>query len=415
MGLRTAKRPLRHGHRRAIAAIAMLALPICVDSGSSVSAAPSQRLAAKRAAVTAPEVGNVAPAVGPPSGGTAVVIGGSNFAGTTAVDFGSTPASFIVKTAGRIEAIAPPGAEGTVDVTVTSPEGTSAVGRSDHYSYVPPGPAVVEVTPAEGSVEGGRTVQILGAHFEGAMAVSFGGSNASFQVVSSEHISVTTPPGPAPDVDVRVTTPEGTSPISSRDRYHYTSKFIEISKVSPNKGPAAGSTVVAITGEEFHGVTDVMFGSQSATSFTANPNGVSITAVAPPQTAEQVAISVVTTFGTSEPEYCARNKPSRRKCAVRDRYKFQEPEITSLAPSTGPRIGGTSVTIAGSGFGISSGETEFLFGKSPATSVECSSSAGCTATAPASSKAGTALLKVTVHSNEPRSSKKSKAIGFTYE
>jgi hypothetical protein len=414
MGFRTPKRPQEHGLRRAIAAIAMLVALICVGSSPSVSAA-SQRFSAKLAAVTAPEVGNVAPAVGPPSGGTSVVIGGSNFIGVTSVDFGSTPASFTVKTAGTIEAIAPPGAEGTIDVTVTSPEGTSATGRFDHFSYVPPGPSVVEVTPAEGSVEGGRTVQILGAHFEGATAVSFGGSSATFQVASSEHVSVTTPPGPAPEVNVRVTTPEGTSPISPRDRYHYTSKFIEISKVSPNKGPAAGGTVVAITGEEFHGVTDVMFGSQSATSFTTNPNGVSITAVAPAQTAEQVAISVVTTFGTSEPEYCARNKARRRNCAVRDHYKFQEPEITSFTPSAGPRAGGTSVTIAGSGFGTSPGETEVLFGKTPATSVECASSGSCTALAPASSKAGTALLKVTVHSNEPKSSKKNKALGFTYE
>jgi hypothetical protein len=177
----------------------------------------------------------------------------------------------------------------------------------------------------------------------------------------------------------------------------------------------ARRTVVAIAGEELHGVTDVMFGSRSATSFTTNPDGESIMAVAPAQTAEQVAISVVTAFGTSEPEYCARNKVHRRKCAVRDHYKFQEPEITSLAPSAGPRVGGTKVTIAGSGFGVSPGETEFLLGIAPATSVECSSSASCTAIAPASSKAGTALLKVTVHSNEPKSSKKSKAIGFIYE
>jgi hypothetical protein len=392
----------------------VLSVLACLGSGSTASAV-SQRLSAKLTAVTAPEVGNVVPAVGPPSGGTAVVIGGSNFSGATAVDFGSTPASFTVKTPGRIEAIAPPGTEGTVDVTVTGPEGTSAAGRADHFSYVPPGPSVVEVTPDEGTVEGGRTVQLLGAHLDAASAVSFGGASAAFQVISSEHLSVTTPPGPAPDVDVRVTTPEGTSPVSPRDRYHYTSKFIEISKVSPNKGPASGGTIVTITGEELHGVTDVMFGSQHARSFTTNPDGDSVVAVAPAQTAERAAISVVTTFGTSEPEYCQRNKKSRRTCAVRDYYKFQEPEVSSLTPSAGPRAGGTSVTITGSGFGLDPGETELFFGKVPATSVECSSSSTCTAIAPASAKAVTALLKVTVQSNEPKTSKKNGAAGFRYE
>lgn len=399
---------------RAVASIATGSVLISLGSGSAASAVP-QRLSAKLAAVMSPEVSNVAPAVGPPAGGTAVGIGGRNFGGATEVDFGSTPASFTVKTATRIEAIAPPGAEGTVDVTVTGPEGTSAVGRFDHFSYVPPGPSVVEVTPAEGQVEGGRTVQILGANLTGATAVSFGGSSAAFQVDSSEHITATTPPGTAPDVDVRVTTPEGISPIEPGDQYHYTSKFIEISKVSPDKGPAAGGTIVAITGEEFHGVTDVKFGSQSATSFTTNPNGKSISAVAPPQTAERVVISVVTTFGTSELEYCERNKTRRHTCAIRDHYKFQEPEVTGVTPNSGPRAGGTNVTIAGSGFGLEPGETEFLFGKSPAKSVTCSSFSSCTAIAPASSKTGTALLKVIVNSNEPKTSKKNPAAGFHYE
>lgn len=387
---------------------------IGLGSGSSASAV-SMRLPAKLTAVTSPEVNNVAPAVGPPAGGTAVVIGGHNFGGATSVDFGSTAASFTVKSASRIEAVAPAGAEATVDVTVTSPEGTSAVSRSDHFSYVPPGPSVVEVTPAEGQVEGGRPVYILGANLAGATSVSFGGSSAAFHVDSSEHITATSPTGPAPDVDVQVTTPEGTSPIDPRDRYHYVSRFIEISKVSPDKGPAAGGTVVAITGEEFHGVTDVMFGSQSATSFTANPNGTSITAVAPPQTAERVVISVVTTFGTSELEYCERNKTRRHTCAIRDHYKFQQPEVTGATPNSGPRAGGTSVTLAGSGFGLEPGETEFLFGKTPAKSVACSSFSSCTAVAPASSKTGTALLKVIVHSNEPKTSKKNPAAGFHYE
>jgi len=414
MGLRTPQHRLHRANRLAAAGIATLLVLICLGSSSSASAM-SQRLSAKLTAVTSPEVGNVVPAVGPPAGGTAVVIGGSNFIGATAVDFGSAPASFTVKNAGRIEAIAPPGAEGTVDVRVTGPEGTSVVGRADHFSYVPPGPSVVEVTPAEGQVEGGRTVQIFGANLAGASSVSFGGSSAAFQIDSSEHITATTPPGPAPDVDVRVTTPEGTSPIDPRDRYHYTSRFIEISKVSPNKGPAAGGTVVAITGEEFHGVTYVTFGSQSATSFTTNPNGDSITAVAPPQTAERVVISVVTTFGTSEFEYCQRNKTRRRTCAVRDYYKFQQPEVTGATPNSGSRAGGTSVTISGSGFGLEPDETEFLFGKTPAPSVTCSSFSSCTAIAPASSKAATALLKVIVHSNEPKTSKKNPAAGFHYE
>jgi alpha-tubulin suppressor-like RCC1 family protein len=86
--------------------------------------------------VTAPpSVSAVQPESGPLAAGDAVIVSGTNLAGAIAVEFGATPAtSFRVESARTISAIAPAGA-GTVDVTVTTPAGTSAISPADRFSY----------------------------------------------------------------------------------------------------------------------------------------------------------------------------------------------------------------------------------------------------------------------------------------
>jgi alpha-tubulin suppressor-like RCC1 family protein len=84
-----------------------------------------------------PTVSAVTPASGPIDGGGAVSISGANFAGVTEVRFGSLAArSFTVDSEGSIAATPPPG-HGEVDVTVTTPAGTSATSQADEYSYQP--------------------------------------------------------------------------------------------------------------------------------------------------------------------------------------------------------------------------------------------------------------------------------------
>jgi hypothetical protein len=82
-----------------------------------------------------PGVNAVKPSIGPPAGGTAVLITGVGFSTATAVAFGGTPAtSFTIKNDGHIMAVSPPGT-GTVDVTVTNPQGTSAITSADEFTY----------------------------------------------------------------------------------------------------------------------------------------------------------------------------------------------------------------------------------------------------------------------------------------
>jgi hypothetical protein len=82
-----------------------------------------------------PSISSLSPAAGPPAGGTSVTISGTGFIGTSAVDFGSAPAGYIVNSAHQIVARSPGGAAGDVEVTITTPSGTSASTADDLFTY----------------------------------------------------------------------------------------------------------------------------------------------------------------------------------------------------------------------------------------------------------------------------------------
>jgi outer membrane protein assembly factor BamB len=81
-----------------------------------------------------PAVSAVSPKTGPGAGGTSVTVTGTNLSGASAVHFGAAAAIFSVKSATTITATSPPGS-GTVNVTVTTPGGTSASVAADLFSY----------------------------------------------------------------------------------------------------------------------------------------------------------------------------------------------------------------------------------------------------------------------------------------
>lgn len=84
---------------------------------------------------TLPTVSSLTPTNGLDSGGTFVTIHGSNFTNATAVRFGATLASFFVINSTTITATAPAHSVGVVDVTVTTPAGTSATSSADQFTY----------------------------------------------------------------------------------------------------------------------------------------------------------------------------------------------------------------------------------------------------------------------------------------
>jgi hypothetical protein len=85
-----------------------------------------------------PVVASIAPTSGTVGGGTPVVITGAGFFGATAVNFGTVPGTALsVISDTQVQVTSPPGAApGPVDVTVVTPNGTSAVVPADSVGYV---------------------------------------------------------------------------------------------------------------------------------------------------------------------------------------------------------------------------------------------------------------------------------------
>jgi hypothetical protein len=206
------------------------------------------------------------------------------------VRFGSAAASFTVSEDGSITAVSPPG-KGIVDVTVTTPGGTSATGSADRFRYASP-PTVSDVSPGKGPTGGGTTVAITGTNFTEATAVKFGSTSASFTVVSATSIAATSPVQAAGAVDVTVTTPGGTSALSSADVFKVTPT---VTGVSPKVGTVAGGTGVTISGTGFIPgtvATNFVFGSVKASGVNCS-SSTTCTAVAPKQEAATVDVKAV--------------------------------------------------------------------------------------------------------------------------
>jgi hypothetical protein len=244
----------------------------------------------------APTVKSITPEHGPLAGGTTVQINGKNLGGVTAVDFGSTPSTLVTPVSqSEVDAVSP-GGTGTVDITVTTSVGTTAVVPADEFTYVST-PSIQHVAPRAGSTLGGNRVTITGAGFTGATAVDFGADEAvTYTVESDQEIVATTPAEAAGTVDVTVSGPDSTSPIDPADVYTFSARVPVVTSVSPDVGPAAGGTAVTITGKVFTHVSAVDFGSTPVT-FTVGKHG-TIDVISPPGTGT-VDVSVTNASGTS--------------------------------------------------------------------------------------------------------------------
>ncbi len=169
-----------------------------------------------------PSVSSVSPTSGPTVGGNKVTVYGSRFNGSPQVTFGGVPGTgIVVVSSTKLTVIAPAHAAGSVDVQVTTGEGSSKLVSGDRYSYRVP--VVTRITPTSGRLAGGTTVTIYGTNIGSSPQVTFGGiRGTSVTVSSSGKITAKAPAGAAlGGVDVRVTNKYGTSAIVPAGRYTY--------------------------------------------------------------------------------------------------------------------------------------------------------------------------------------------------
>ncbi|MHC5541319.1 IPT/TIG domain-containing protein, partial [Singulisphaera rosea] len=242
-------------------------------------------------------VTGVAAPEGPSSGGDTVTITGTGFTGATQVDFGGVPASrVVVNSDSQITAVSPPGS-GIVDVTVVTPQGSSATSPTDRFTYVVAS-VVTQISTTVGPEAGGTPVTITGTGFGSVAQVYFGATLASNIVVNSDtQITATSPAGAAGMVNVTVVTPGGTSPVLPAVQFTYVVPPV-ITALSTDKGRSAGGTTVTITGSGFNIAAQVYFGTALASNIVVNSE-TQITATSPAGAPGVADVTVAIPGGTS--------------------------------------------------------------------------------------------------------------------
>ena len=295
-------------------------------------------------------VTGINPHAGPVAGGTTVVITGSGFElsgspNVSHVDFGSgNTASFVVNSDTQITAVSPqaPGdVPGTVDVTVTTPLGTSPAVVQDRFTYeLTPTIAADGIVPNQGPTGGGTAVTITGTNFnalDSTTGVLFGSTPATqVVVVNTTTITAVSPPGSAGPVNVTVTDAAGTSnPVTFT---YIPPPVISANGIVPDSGPTTGGTVVTISGTNLGstGTTTVTFGGNQASNVSVNGAGTAVTATSPMGDPGFTNVIVHTAGGPSNPET----------------FQYIGPPsvgVNGLNPAFGPDTGGTVITMTGSG------------------------------------------------------------------
>ena len=193
-----------------------------------------------------PAVSGISPNAGPLTGNTSVTITGTGFVSGATVRFGTVPATNINVVSETAITCTTPAGSNTVDVTVTTPGGRSPISAADKFTYVRV-PSVTRVSPNTGLPAGGTTVTITGIGFVSGATVRFGTVPATnINVVSATAITCTTPAGSG-TVDVTVTTPGGTSPTSTVDKFTYSVPILSTFTLNPTIIAPGGSTVATVT------------------------------------------------------------------------------------------------------------------------------------------------------------------------
>jgi RHS repeat-associated protein len=312
---------------------------------SSISQAPA-----------APGVSSITPASGATAGGTTLTIKGSGFSGATTVTVGGVAATNVtVSSDSQLTAVTPAGSPGSGDVVVTAPGGTSPGVPADRFTYLAV-PAITGLAPAAGSTAGGTAVTLTGGGFTGATGVFFGSVAATAFTVNSDSQIIATTPAGIGTVAVTVKTPRKTSAAVAASHFVFADGPV-VTKLQPAVGPNAGTNTVTLSGSGFTGATQVLFGSTPATNLNVvSDNKLTVTS---PAGSGQTPVYVVTSAGTS-PKSSATT------------YGFQAvPTVTGLVPAAGSALGGTTVTITGTGLANVSGVS---FGNAAAAFKSISSS-----------------------------------------
>jgi len=336
--------------------------------------------------IPAPSVGSISPELGPVAGGTDVTIVGQNFQPGLTVWFGAVEAvGAAVENSLIVHATAPKAAlAGVVDIKVVNPDGQSGL-LPKAFTYLK-APKLDKVAPSSGPVTGGTPVAVSGTGFFAGAEVLFGSTPAlKMQLVSDTLILCEAPAAAAPGtVSVKVVNPDQQS-STLPDSFIYLPEGgvpPTITSLTPASGPETGDTLVTLAGTELGTPDTLLLGQTPVTTFVSASN-TEIVFKTPPHAPGVVDVVYVNKAGLSA-------VATKAFTFIAGGQLDPAPKIVSIDPTSGPTAGGTSVTLAGTGF---KNNATVFFGTVKAVSVQFQSPGSVTAvTAPQ----GAGVVDVTI-------------------
>jgi hypothetical protein len=230
---------------------------------------------------------------------------------------------------------------------------------------------VSSVSPNNGDAAGGQTVTVLGGGFSQPVRVTFGGAAATVRSVTPTQIVVVTPSAAAAGAPVQVgqTSSVGVTVTNHVNQPDQQTDGIDrgftysvggnggggqpaVFAVNPASGANEGGTRVTITGTGFQAPVQVLFGIGNSAS---NFNGIEATVVSVTPTQIVAITPAATGFGqvllNKVVDILVKNVNSGFSGIGAQQFKYgTNVQITAMGPGGGSYLGGTRVTIDGSGF-----------------------------------------------------------------
>ena len=309
------------------------------------------QLNVNRVGGAAPTIASITPSYGSTSIAGNVTISGTLLANTTSVKFGDVSGTIQSITDASVVVTYPTpfSTEGPVNVTLTSPYGSSTSDNGFTY-YV--NQFVSTVSPNTGSISRGQTVILTGTNLLEVNKVILGSASDTPSYIASQtdtQIVITTHAHAAGLVDLRLSTPSDPNYVLA-NAFTYGANPT-ITTISPTSGSTNGAQTVTITGANLSTTSSVTIGGLTApiTGSTAT----TVTVTTPAHAAGAVDVVVTTDY------YSVTSANGFTYVAP--------PTITGFSPGTGSTLGGTTVVVTGTDFTTVSGASAVTVGGNNAT------------------------------------------------
>jgi len=297
-----------------------------------------------------PNVTSIFPVHGPTSGGTLVTLTGTNF--------GSYPDRCVVATAGAIQT---PTFQNDTYIIYQTPEGHGLVGvnvlvdsqPSNGMSFQYDTAMIESISPTTGRTDGGSPatlIDVYGSGFTDAGYVTVGGVQATLTGIgyTDTHIQFLLPAGQgyAPIIVVTAASSIPSSP------FPFTYLPPTLDTIDPPTAATSGNILLTLGGSNFGQSGSIQIGGQTCT--TQSP-GTSwsfskIVCLLPPGQGANLNVTLVV----------AGQSP-----ATAPKFSYLPPSVSNVVPPSGSTVGGQSVTLYGSNFGLSA-QINFLTPDGPA-------------------------------------------------